>query len=113
MVLDSVHQQSGGIPVAKQRQVCTVLVVQMTWRFTVAVLGPRCCARFVERQVWVQTVQNTVELPQVQLLWCCGVAVVIQRLFQQSKSYGSRAIQFPRQSAGHSSYATAVFEPGC
>ena len=33
MVLDSVHQQSGGIPVAIQRQVCTALVVQKTWRF--------------------------------------------------------------------------------
>ena len=26
----------------------------------------------MQRQVLVQTVQKTVELPQVQLLWCCG-----------------------------------------
>ena len=38
----------------------------------VAVLGPRCRARLVQRQVLVQTVQKTVELRQVQLLWCCG-----------------------------------------
>ena len=37
----------------------------------------------MQRQVLVHTVQKTVELPQVQLLWCC-------------KSYVSRAIQFDR-----------------
>ena len=31
-LIQLVHQPSGGIPVAIQRQVCTALVVQKTWR---------------------------------------------------------------------------------
>ena len=58
---------------------------------TVAVLGPRCCARFVERQVWVQTVQKTVELPQVQCGRCCDhtafvPAVQVVRFSRKSSS---------------------------
>ena len=49
----------------------------------------------MQRQVLVQTELKTVELPQVQLLWCCGVTVIIQ-LLPAVQSYVSRAIQFDR-----------------
>ena len=97
---------------------------------------------YTETGMHSAVVLKTVEIPQLQFLdlvvvpvlcndkywyrqcrkqWNCrrcsscgvvDVAVILQRLFQ-SKSSVSCAIQFPRQSAGHSSCATAVLEQGC
>ena len=63
----------------------------------------------MQRQVLVQTVQKTVELPQVQLLWCCG------RHCDQTARSSRPVVRFSRdsvrQSAGHSSQAhSAVLE---
>ena len=75
------------IPVATQRHVCTALLCRSPWVSTVAVLGPRCRSRLVQRQVLVQTVQKTVGV--------VGVTVIIL-LVPAVQSYVSRATQSDR-----------------
>ena len=99
MAPGSVHQQSGGFPVARQRQVCTALVVQKTEDI------PQL--QFLDLVVVLVLWNDKFGYRQCRILWNCrrcsscgvvDVTVIIQLVFQQSKSYGSRAIQFPRQS---------------
>ena len=80
------------IPVATQRQVWTALLCRRTLRFHSCSSWTSVSFPFVQRQVLVQAVQKTVDLPQVQLLWCCG------RHCEHTARSSSPVIRFSRDS---------------
>ena len=99
------------IPVATQGQICTVLLCKNVEipqaQFLDLVVVPVLCNDKLGTDS-----REKMELPQVQLVWCCGVTVIILLVPAVQVVRFSR--DSVRQSARHSCYAhIAVLEQGC